>query len=165
MISTLTPPNAGRRTSLSGAGEVSRCAYIGRRRKKQVSVDCATRLRRRSASARILLCHIRTAPKQPFLRICSVVHIASAAEEHFIQNSLSSASSHLLKVRPFGICGGCTRAIRWFFAIADKTGLSNCNSPIPGCCTRSSINADRGHPEFGNSLSNSVKPDVRVIAL
>ena len=78
MTSADIPPADGRSAIRSGAGDASAAALNGRKSQNVVSVDCAARFSRRSASVRMFFCHSKTAPQLPFRRTCSVAQSAFA---------------------------------------------------------------------------------------
>ncbi len=158
------PADAGRRASRSAAGDASCSCASGRIIHSVVSLPCAARCNRRSASGRICACHRISAPQLPLRRICSALHSASALRAALIHNSRSCGRPQTDQAAVCGTCGGCSSAMRPCLAIAASAGRSSCISPMPGCASSSSIRAERGQPPPGNSRSSASAPDGVVAA-
>lgn len=106
MISALTPPEAGRSATRSGAGDASAAHDMGRMSQHQVSVDWAARLSRRKLSLRIFVCQKMTAPQLPLRKICSVDQSASAVLDARIHSMFDLFKSKNLQAIAFGKYGG-----------------------------------------------------------
>lgn len=157
------PPAAGRNARRNGAGDASAAALIGRTSQKNVSVVCAARLSRRSASSRILVCHSSTAPQLPLRKICSVDQRASAVLGARIQSKFGQFKSMNLQAAELGKYGGCTKAIRRCCESCANIGRNKCISPMPACCTSNSVKVDWGQPFPGSSSSSMLCPVAMVL--
>lgn len=163
MMSTETPPSAGRSAIRRGEGDASAAAASGRMSHSHVSVNWAARLSRRRDSARTFDCHNMTAPQLPFLRICSAAHNASAELPGRNHSTLRSFTCQERQAIACGRYGGCIRATRCCLDSDTRVGFSNCISPMPCCWTSSSTRADLGHPPLGSSASSALWPVVQVV--
>lgn len=158
MMSTETPPRAGRSANRSGDTDASAAAASGLTSHNQVSLDCAAKLSLLSDSGRMFDCHSKTAPHEPFFRICSADHNASAELFGRSHRTFRSFKRQDRQVMVWGRYGGCMKATRCWRDSVAKAGLSNCISPIPCCCTNSSTSAERGQPSLGSSEFNTPCP-------
>src|SRR5471032_1091130 len=101
-LSTDTPPSAGLKAMRNGEGDASDAADSGRMSHNHVSVDWAAKFSRRRDSARTFDCHKTTAPHEPFFRICSADHSASAELLGRNHRTLRSFTCHARHVMEFG---------------------------------------------------------------
>lgn len=130
--STTNPLEEGRSANRNSAGEASCATVKGRTITNSVSLDWAARCRRRSDDDCACEAQKINAPQLPARKICSAAHRASPVFGALTCNSRSSGNPMYPNPKPFGTCGGCSKAIgRSLNAL--NAGCNNRISPIPAC--------------------------------
>jgi hypothetical protein len=157
IMSTSNPSSAGLSASRNNAGDESCARARGPTITKRVSDACAARCNRRKADV-LRCCAQKISPPQlPVRKICSADHNASAVDCAFTCSSCSSGSPIYPRPSPFGICGGCSKAIGRLPATL-RAGRRSLISPTPGCCTSRSMSAPTGQPPPGSSADSAGYP-------
>ncbi|MDB5775322.1 MAG: hypothetical protein JWP38_1455 [Herbaspirillum sp.] len=155
--SICTPPATGAMRKRKGADDACCAQDSGRIMQNSAAPLCAAKCSRRSAAWRMWLCQHSKAPQLSARNICSAAHRVSASRPGAIHSSCDGASPSAANPSACGGCGGCSRTMRRCFKLR-SAGCSKRNSPMPSCCSKSSIRLPIGQPPPGNSADSSAWP-------
>lgn len=151
------PPAAGLACRRNGAGDASGAQACERSIKNKVLLPCAARCSRRNAALRVCSCQHNSTPQLSARNICSAAHNVSALRAVRIQSSCEGGSPIALRASACGMYGGCSRTMRRCFNCC-RAGASRRNSPMPCCCSSSSLRLPSGQPRPGSSADSAAWP-------